>query len=103
MRIDELTAYTLELQACETELATLLKDWIPRGGEESFTLYERYRDSGYVALPFAGGFVDQPEWWTSDVDMFELLSEKHRIPGIMKQIQGRLKQIAEAASQGNTF
>ena len=95
MRVDEIVLYQQELQRRETELEKGLKDWDPRGGEQSFAWYRRYVESGFVALPYPGGWANQPVWWIDDVDMFDLKSELYWIPTELKHLQEHLKGLTK--------
>lgn len=87
--------YQRELQNRIDELSTALKTWSPRGGEQSFQWYKRYIDSGYQALPFAGGVADQPVWWWDDVSMLDIIGEKYWLPSEVKRVTEALKARAK--------
>ena len=87
--------YERELQTRLTQLETAIRDYELQGGEQSFQLYQRYVESGYQALPFAGGWVDQPVWWTNDVMTLELIGEKHWIPGEIKRVLDAIKGVTK--------
>lgn len=87
--------YQKELQARQDELQAALKNWTPQGGEQSLLLYQRYVDSGYTALPCAGGWLDQPAWWLNDVTVFDLFGEKHWIPGELKRVKETMTTISK--------
>lgn len=44
--------------------------WIPNGGEISYRCWRDYYISNRVSLPYPGGLLAQPEWFTHDIHGF---------------------------------
>lgn len=63
----------------ESKLQDYLEDWGLLGGEDSFDAWIIWRRSGYIVLPFAGGWLDQPEWLREDFLTLDLVRQWHDI------------------------
>ena len=57
--------------------ARLSNDWVPRGGMASWSAFYEYVKSGYVTLPFYGGWLEQPTWIIEDFTLFRELLDYH--------------------------
>lgn len=57
----------------ETKLQEYLENWGLWGGEQVFDDWLVFRRSGYVVLPFAGGWRDQPWWIRQDFTTLDLV------------------------------
>jgi hypothetical protein len=81
------------------QIKKMLDGWQPLGGWESYRQYELMLASNYAVLPYAGGWLDQPQWWLDDVDHFMLMDELMRLnselPKVPAQTVTQPKQVSE--------
>jgi hypothetical protein len=56
---------------------------------QSKRLWDEYAQHG--VLPFAGGYLDQPQWWLDDVDYLELMYERETIPYRIQQAKDNVR------------
>lgn len=59
------------------EIGKMLEDWMPRRGFESLECFQVYIESDRTILPFAGGWLDQPEWVREDFRLFKKILDYH--------------------------
>lgn len=65
-------------QLTERELNDALRDWGMWGdGNAVFDAWCKWND--YRVLPFAGGWLDQPEWIRDDFNTLDLLEAWHML------------------------
>ena len=56
-------------------LTAALANWAHEGGLAAFELYTLARATEWRVLPKAGGWLDQPAWWTRAVAKFLAMEE----------------------------
>jgi hypothetical protein len=56
---------------------------------QSLRLWELCEASNYALLPYAGGWLDQPQWFTDDVESLLLLAEWHRLNAKLPKLEGK--------------
>lgn len=50
----------------------------------------------YHVLPFAGAWLDQPQWWLDDVTYFHLLDERANLPHMITRAYKALKDAQQS-------
>lgn len=70
-------ATTIEKAEAYKSIGLEIRDWLPKMGFQSLECFQIYVKSGRVVLPFAGGWLDQPEWVHNDFRLFEKILDYH--------------------------
>jgi len=66
--------------------------WLPKGGDVSYTWWTFFESSDWHLLPYAGGLGNQPEWWMDDVAGFNALTRYFDLQEEKKSLNDRLKK-----------
>mgnify|MGYP005854111901 CR=1 FL=1 len=88
----------MRLTARQDELAKVIPSLALRDRANTWLWWQIWRASNYVALPFAGAYVDQPEYVVNDFTVYELLDEYARIPGEIKRVQEAIARKAKGGA-----
>lgn len=69
------------------KLQRLMKGWTPHY-EDSHRWWELWKASSYMAYPFAGARLDQPQAVLDDFDAYDLLSEMYTLLEKAPKVKG---------------